>query len=189
MSDEKVPQEDQKDPEAEMTEEQQGEEQSGTDVQTELERTRKALAKANREAAERRKKLEAYEAEEQKRREAEMSELEKAQEAARAAEAEKQAALQRASEMVLRSSIITEAAALNFADPNDAYVLLDKSDLIVEEGKVEGLSDALKALAESKPYMIRADKNPPKLGAANPGGGANPAGETDAERRYRLGLA
>ena len=49
------------------------------DYRAELEKTRKALRDANREAADRRKRLEAFEAEEAKRKEASMSELEKAQ--------------------------------------------------------------------------------------------------------------
>ena len=176
-----------KDPEVEITEDQPVDDAPVTDVQAELERTRKALAKANQEAAARRKQIEAYEAEQAARAEAEMSELEKARAAAEKAEAERQAALQQASEMVLRSSIIAKAASLNFADPEDAYALLDKSDLVVEEGKVAGLDEALKGLADSKPYMIRAEK--PKLGASNPGGAAHPANEGEAERRRRLGLA
>lgn len=48
-------------------------------IAAELEDTRKALAKANREAAQRRKKLETYEKADQERKEAELSEMEKLQ--------------------------------------------------------------------------------------------------------------
>ena len=49
----------------------------GDAVRAELEDTRKALKKANREAADRRRKLEQYEKEDNERREAELSEIEK----------------------------------------------------------------------------------------------------------------
>lgn len=49
------------------------------DLAAELEKARAALKSANKEAAERRKKLEAYEQDEAKRKEAEMTELEKYQ--------------------------------------------------------------------------------------------------------------
>jgi len=177
------------DPEAEMAAEQPGVEQSEMDAKAELERTRKALAKANQEAAERRLKLQEYEASEQKRKEAEMTELEKARAAAEKAEAERQAALQQASDMVLRSTIYAKAAALGFADPEDAYKMLDTSDLSVEDGEASGVEDALSGLAETKPYLLRAEKKtPPKLNPANPGGG-NANAESDDERRRRLGLA
>lgn len=168
--------------------EQQPDPQSGMDVKAELERTRKALAQANREAAERRVKLQEFEAAEQKRREAEMSELEKAQAAAAKAEADLQAAKQQADAMVLRSAIVSQAAVLEFADPMDAFAMLDKSGLIVEGGEVKGVEEALKALAESKPYLLKAATKPPKLNPSNPGGG-NENTENDAERRRRLGLA
>jgi hypothetical protein len=178
----------QQDPAVEMTAEQPGAELSEMDAKTELERTRKALAKANQEAAERRVKLAEYEAAEQKRKEAEMTELEKARAAVDKAEAERQAALQQASAMVLRSTIVAQAAALGFADPEDAYKMLDTSDLSVEDGKAPGVEDALKSLAEAKPYLLRVEKKtPPQLNPANPGGG-NANAESDNERRRRLGL-
>ena len=64
--------------------------QTPDELQAELERTREALKKANKEAEQRRRKLEELDAAEAKRKEAEMSELEKANK--RAEEAEKRAA-------------------------------------------------------------------------------------------------
>jgi phage-related minor tail protein len=140
---------------------------SPDDVKAELERTRKALKEANREAAERRKKLEAFEAKEKERQAAEMTELEKAQ--AEAAEAQKRAedaeqaratAEAKAQERLLRADVLIEASKQGFNDPADAWLHLDKS-LVEgkEDGSFKGIEKAVKAVLETKPYLgKKADK-------------------------------
>lgn len=97
---------------------------------------------------------------------------------------EKQAAL-------IRAEVVAKATTLNFNDPSDAYRMLDLATIkVAEDGKFEGIDEQLKALAEAKPYLLRAqqEQSPtptPKLGATNPPrGGAGQ--ETDAQRRARL---
>lgn len=74
-------------------------------------------------------------------------------EAARATKAEADLREER-----VKNAII--AAAKDFADPNDAYTMIDRSALEIDEktGKVSGIEDAIKVLVKAKPYLIK----PPK---------------------------
>jgi len=174
-------------PEEETSE---GSEQEPTleETQSELEATRKALSKANKEAASRRKELEKYEAAEEKRKQAEMTELEKLSKERDDALMAAEAAQKSAEAKLLKATIISKAAGLNFADPSDAFALLDRSELtLAEDGSVDGLDTALKELAEAKPYMLNTDKPATKVGATNPSGGRS-TGETYEQRKARLGI-
>lgn len=117
------------------------------DTTAELERTRAALQAANREAADRRKKLEQYEKAEQDRKQAEMTELEKLQAAKEAAEKRAQDAEARATQRLIESAFVAEASRYGAKFPEDAYTLADKSGVTVDDdGKVVGVSEAVKAL-------------------------------------------
>ncbi len=73
------------------------------------------------------------------------------------------------------ADIVAQAAALGFADPKDAVLLV---------GDAEDVAAALKGLAEKKPYLLESTKKvPPSLDANSTQGGAQ---ETRAERRKRL---
>lgn len=97
----------------------------------------------------------------------------------RAAEVERTA-----QERLLRAEIIAQAAALNFAAPADAYALLDKSSLTPDEsGNFNGIGEALKALAEAKPYLLKT--RAPQVNPTNPNQGQPPA-ETPEQRRARI---
>lgn len=180
--------------EPEMGEEEQ-QDQTGTEpqdsgevpdlaeLQAELERTRKALADANKEAAARRKKLEAFEAQEAKRKQAEMTELEKAE--ARLNELEKRAEQAEAGrkQALVRAAVIAQATAQGFRDPEDALRYLDTSEVeITEDGKVGDVSALLKELGKQKPYLLQPQGS---VGATNPGRG-QAQGETPDQRRARL---
>lgn len=101
-----------------------------------------------------------------KAKEAQMSELEKSQaEIARLkaqaekAQAQAEQAQLRAEEMRLQSLVISKAGA--FVDPMDAWQFLDKSKLTADDqGNYTGIDEAIKALAESKPYLVKADGGP-----------------------------
>lgn len=55
----------------------------------------------------------------------------------------------------VESAVLFEAAKLRFVAPEDAIALLDRKALKVgEDGKVEGVTEALKALAKAKPYLV-----------------------------------
>ena len=86
---------------------------------------------------------------------AQMSELEKAQAERDAAQAERDAALQQATDRLIRSAVVTEAAKLAFTDPGDAFAMVDLGDVTIgEDGEVTGVLEAVKALAQAKPYLI-----------------------------------
>lgn len=156
------------------------------EYQAKLEESQKALKAANRESAERRKQLDALAKAEEDRKTAEMTELQKLQQKTEQLEKEKKASEDRLIQTLIRSAIVEKASALNFVDPSDAVALLDKSKLTVDdEGKVDGLDDALKELLKAKPHLV---KRAPGLGPTNPGQNGS-SGETDAQRRHRLGLA
>jgi DNA repair exonuclease SbcCD ATPase subunit len=131
------------------------------ELQAELEKTRKALSDANKEAADRRKRLEKLEAAEIERKQAEMTEAEKVQarltemEAALTqAKAEKTAADLRAETMLKRSAVIVAAA--DFQDPSDVLKLVSLDELTVnDKGEVEGADKLLEALRKSKPYLLK----------------------------------
>jgi len=155
------------------------------DLQAELEETRKALSKANRESAQRRKKLEEFESQEKERAEAELSEMEKLQRQIQQLNAEKELTQKQANEILVKSAVIAQAAALNFNDPEDAFALVDKSQFELDGGKVSGVKEALEELAKSKPYMLQTTRKPVGT-VTNPGDNVTGKGETDAQRRARL---
>jgi len=126
----------------------------------EMERLKAALKKANREAADRRKKLDAFEAAEAVRDAAALTELETAQKAATDAQAERDAMIAQVEKATIRHAVEMAAIELQFIDPSDAYALSDLSDVTVEDGKVAGVDDALKALKKSKPHLVKQAKKP-----------------------------
>ncbi len=169
----------------ETPEESQGSEtQAGqTDVQTEMEQLRAALKKANSEAAERRHKLQEYEEAERKRQEAELSEMEKLRKRLDESAAEREHLSTALNETRIRHAIEMTAAQMRFHDPADAYALSDLSGVeIDEDGKVSGVDDALKALAKSKPHLIRSAEPTANLNAQNRTNGAAAISDDDAQR-------
>lgn len=100
-----------------------------------------------------------------------------------ALQADKTVLEQQRVDTLLRMAVVAEATRQGFADPDDAYGLLDLSTLTLnEDGKVEGLEDALKKLGKAKPYLLRAT---PTFSPTNVGRGAE-TGETDEHKRARL---
>jgi DNA repair exonuclease SbcCD ATPase subunit len=153
-------------------------------LQAELERTRTALQGANRESADRRKKLEAFEKAEQDRAKKDLSEVERLK--GQVAELDKRARELEAERetMIIRSAVERAATALGFHSAEDAYQLADLSGVeIDEDGKVSNVDQALKALVKARPYLVRVvDK--PDTNAGATGGGKKP-GEPDEERLRR----
>ncbi len=117
--------------------------------------------------------------------------LTKLEEARKALEGENARLAQEKQAALIRAEVVAKATTLNFNDPSDAYRMLDLTTIkVTEDGKFEGIDEQLKALAEAKPYLLRAQQEQsstptPKMGATNPPrGGAGQ--ETDAQRRARL---
>lgn len=125
------------------------------DVLAELEKTRAALKDANKESAERRKKLEAFEADEKKRTEASLSETEKAAKQANELKAQLDAAMSELNETRIMSAIEREAGRLNFADVSDAAKLIDRSVITLDGKAVNGVKEALEKIAKDKPYLLK----------------------------------
>jgi len=113
----------------------------------ELTRHQKEL---NNENAERRRKLDAYEKAEDERKQAAMSELDKERDKAQKAEKQRDDALRIANDRVIRASVIAEAAKHGVTHPEDAYALLDLKGISVkDDGNVEGVAEAVKAIVEA----------------------------------------
>ena len=125
------------------------------EVVAELEATRKALKQANAEAAERRKKLDAIEAEEAKRNEASMSELDKAKKNAEKLAGENAELGKRLQTIQIQAAIEREASALGFADIQDAFTLVARSEIVIDGDTVKGAKEAVAALAKAKPYLLK----------------------------------
>jgi len=100
-------------------------------------------------------------------------EQERAERAAEKADAEK-----RINDLTIRGRFESAAAAAGVIDPADAYLLAQRlpqwSEVAVgENGDVAGLDEAITALVEAKPYLVK-----PKGGTTI--GGASRPGETPA---------
>jgi type IV secretory pathway VirB10-like protein len=139
-------------------------------LRAELAKAREALKATNRESAERRKRLEALEAAEKKRKTAEMSEVEQWQQKSADAEARLAAQELRLQAQALKHTVERQAATLGFINPEDAQRLAELSGVAFdEEGQpdAKAIEAALKALAKSRPYLMK--------GAAQASGGINSA--------------
>ncbi len=147
---------------------------SVAEVQAELERTKAALKLANKEAAERRRKLDEIEAAGKAKQDAELSEAEKAIKRAEKAEQELQATQQRYRTNAIRSAVQIAARDAGFVDVDDAMKLADLSTVELDETSdtVTGAVDAIKALAKAKPHLLKAERPvAPNINSGTGGGG------------------
>jgi chromosome segregation ATPase len=177
-------------PEKPETKEEEQKQPNLTDVQAELEKMRKALKDANKEAADRRKRLDELEAEEKKRKEAELSEVQKLQKQLADAKAAAEAREKEVETLRLRSAVESAATKLAFLNPADAYLLADLSGVeMTSDGKATGVEDALKALLKDRPYLANGSK-PDGKGTPRPGQqtqGREPPTDDLLERKRREG--
>lgn len=118
-----------------------------------------ALKEANKEAADRRKKLDAFEAAEKARNEAAMSEAEKTAKRASELEAKLNEAAAELNETKILAAIEREATRLGFADTSDAAVMIDRKAIAIDGKNVTGVKEALEALAKTKPYLLKQQAN------------------------------
>lgn len=158
-------------------------------LQAELKNVQKALKDANREAAERRKKLEAFEAEETKRKEAELTEVQKLQKRLEESEAKAKAAAEEARKTRIENAIIAKARD-RFVDLEDVVLKLRDGIQLDDDGKPVDLDKALDELAAAKPHWVKQAAAPekpktPTINPTNPGAGGSPA-VTDAELRAEI---
>jgi hypothetical protein len=114
--------------------------------------------------------------------------LEKAERKAAEAEARALEKERQAQDTLIRSAVLSEAARSGFANPEDAYLLLTTKPILGEDGQPVGVAEAIKALAETRPYLIRGTTRQ-SIPAGEPFNPAGPGGqlrETDDQRRARL---
>jgi len=144
-------------PEGEMPEvSDDGKEPQADTVQAELERTRKALKKANAEAAGSRKQLQAYEDDKREKEEAEMTALEKANAKVTAMETMHAKLQQDIKDTRLNATVTVEAKTLNFINVDEALAHLNRDALEYGvDGKWSGVKDALEAIAKERPHLIK----------------------------------
>lgn len=91
-----------------------------------------------------------------------------------------------ADERVIRSEVRSRAVALGFADPEDAWALIDKAGVTLDEaGEVQGAEKAVKALADKKPHLLKRDATP--YGA--PAGNRSTSAPPDATQVVRGNLS
>lgn len=139
------------------------------EIKAELERVRKALKDANKEAADRRKKLEAFEAAEKEKADKELTESQRLQKELEAARAEKAEMENRLKTTTIKNAVLAKAGELNFDHPADALALIDLSSVeISEDGKVIGFEKALEDLAKSGRLKMKGNGSP---GIGTPRGG------------------
>lgn len=175
--------------ETDITTEETTEKDQTPDVQAELERMRTALKAANRESAERRKRLEELEAQEEARKTAEMTELERARAEKEAAEQRARDADARVTQTLIRSAFVAEAAKAGAVNPEDAYVLADKNGVeVADDGTVTGVAEAVKALVDAGRVPLSGKAPAPSLDGTA-GGGDRPRHNAEKLTALEIDLA
>jgi len=92
----------------------------------------------------------------------------------------------------LRAVVIAEAAKVGVADPMDAVRLADLTKIeFKDDGTIIGVDEAVKALVEAKPYLLRQQTphaRPGNPGPTNPAGGAPQGPPQWAVDMFRPGM-
>jgi hypothetical protein len=146
--------------------------------QPSIDELQREVKKLRKEAASWRTQLRSAQEAEAAAKRAEMTEAERLKaELAEEREARTRAEADRRA-VTIRSQVISAAAKAGFADPDDAYRMLDANTLEVgDDGTVDGLDATLKELLKAKPYL--AGKSTGTFSPTNPSSGA--AGASDSE--------
>lgn len=151
-------------------------------LKAELDSARKALTAANREAADRRKKLEAYEQAESARKEAEMSEVDKALKRAQTAEAALDTERKARRDGALKAAVTVAAMGAGFHNPDDAWAFLPAGAVTLDEGdQAQGVAEAIKELTKARPYLVKGAQSP-AAPSGTPDGAAKGVGKGGPDR-------
>lgn len=105
-----------------------------------------------------------------------------------AAKAEAAKAKEMANARLIRAEIrlLADQVGLDPRAADDAYMLMDRSKVTVaDDGTVQGVEEALKALLEAKPYLMRQTAQPVGSGSNPANGGNAPA---DLRQQYEAAL-
>ena len=96
------------------------------------------------------------------------------------------AAMKAANDKLIAAEIRVQASALGFLDSGDALALIDRTGIKIDDkGEVTGVAEALKALAEKKPHLIKQDNGPGAWGQRH---GTGAGGETTATDEIRAAM-
>ena len=113
-------------------------------------RLRVALAKANKEAGDRRKRLKELEEAEEERKKASMSASEKLQAENEKLKKEAQEANENAKTTLIKAAFAVAAAQSGAVHPEDVFLLADKSGVeVADDGTVTGVAEAVEALVKA----------------------------------------
>lgn len=166
------------------------------DPASELEQLRAALRKANKEAADHRRRAEAYDAEKAASAEAELSELQKAQQKLADLERGKAALELERQELTAKYefslAVLRPGSGVEPTAAEAAWKLVDRSELeFGEDGRPTNVPKVLKELVRQYPFLAAAPKPPaPNINAGETGKGKDQvdAGKVEElKRRFRLG--
>lgn len=142
------------------------------------------IKKLNKESETRRKSLDQYEKEKADREALELSETQKLQKQIEALQAEKAKSTDLANQRLIRAEVLAAASA-DFAHPEDVYTVIREKLTVSDDGKVDGLPEALAELKKTRPTWLKTYR-PSGVQPTNPGENATGQGETDAQRRSRV---
>jgi hypothetical protein len=95
--------------------------------------------------------------------ESQKTETERLRGTAQKANLERDQALARAEDTLIRAAIVSEASKLGAVDPQAVAALLPRTGIIVDGNEVDGVEEAVKQLLIEKPYLRRAGA--PRAGA------------------------
>lgn len=142
-------------------------------VFADLEGAQAQIKAVNAESAERRVKLKALEDKQAKKEQESLSEAEKLQAEIKQGKKAHEALKAELDAERIRTAVIGAAIELEFASPDDAFSLIDRNEIKIEDGKVVGFEKSLKALAESGRLAMKDSKKGNGLGT--PSGKGKPA--------------
>lgn len=138
-----------------------------------LDKEREARRDAEKRAKSSEAELKKFRDAAQAQADAELSESEKLQRRVAELETERDAQATAQREQAIRMAAVTAAARLGFADPEDAYALLDREAIEIDDaGTPKNVGKLLTDLLKAKPYLGAAHARP--MGSAD--GGARTGG-------------
>jgi hypothetical protein len=149
-------------------------------------KTIKTLRGFEKESSDLKRQVAERDAELKKFKDAQLTDAERLQKLASENESKATAAMAELQQERLGRSIERVAAKMGFVDPEDAFRLIDGSDIDLDDAgrpKPASVEKAMKALAEKKPHLL-ARRPPPSVD----GGGrtTSPAGETMNDHLRRM---
>jgi hypothetical protein len=125
----------------------------GTETITDPAVLAQQLNEVRREAAANRVKLQALEREKAAAEAAKLSDVERKDREITELKAEAANLRNELQEQRVQTAVTEAASRLGFRNPALAYSLLDRSELVGEDGKVKGVEPALRKLLQAEPYL------------------------------------